>query len=168
MNIFVTSYDPLACAQALDDKRVIKMILESAQLLATAMYCNKVPEHCFPRTKKDNKPYLPTHINHPCTKWVRESIQNFMWLHQHLTNLLDEYKYRFGKEHFLRKFDKIIYNVYEGNYFKECEGTVFVNCTPYKDMRLIFAYRKTLIEKWKNDKRKPKWTNCEPPEWIEL
>jgi hypothetical protein len=40
MNIFVTSDCPKLSAQALDNKRVVKMVLETAQLLSTAIFIN--------------------------------------------------------------------------------------------------------------------------------
>jgi len=59
MNIFVTSNCPKLSAQALDNKRVVKMVLETAQLLSTAIFINSTITY-------DNL-YKPTHVKHPCT-----------------------------------------------------------------------------------------------------
>ncbi len=69
MNIFALDTDPVTCAQYHCDKHVIKMILESVQMLSTT--CSILGAEA---------PYKPTHANHPCTKWVRESWENFGWL----------------------------------------------------------------------------------------
>lgn len=60
-DIFVTDHCPRISAQALDNKRVVKMILETAQLLSTAIFINTNMAY-------DNI-YKPTHLKHPCTIW---------------------------------------------------------------------------------------------------
>jgi len=62
MNIFVVSPDTMECAKALDDLRLNKMIIETAQLLSTAM---RVQGYT------GNDIYKSTHVNHPCAVWAR-------------------------------------------------------------------------------------------------
>ena len=69
MNIFVLDRDPEIAGSYHCDKHVLKMIIESAQLLSNS--------HNL--TGKEG-PYRLTHRNHPCTKWVMESIANYRWL----------------------------------------------------------------------------------------
>lgn len=88
MNIFILDNDPVLAAQWQCDKHVVKMILESTQLLSTAHWLNA-----------SKGPYKPTHAHHPCTKWVSESRENYLWLCEHAHALLEEYKARYGKEH---------------------------------------------------------------------
>ncbi len=87
MNIFVLDNNIKKCAEYHCDQHAIKMILESVQLLCTAL--NK---------KGFKTPYKSTHIKHPCVLWVEESYDNFKWLSQLAYALNDEYKYRFDKE----------------------------------------------------------------------
>jgi hypothetical protein len=152
MNIFVTDLDPEVCAQNLDDKRVIKMILESAQMLSTAM-----------NTRGGQGPYKTTHVNHPCTVWVRASTANYYWLLNHFLTLCYEYTARYGKEHkcqvFFSKFNQSSHLMPPGPL------TPFANCTPHKDMETIEAYRLTMKEKWAVDKRPPTWKNNSKPNW---
>lgn len=89
MNIFVLDKNPRIAAQYHADTHVVKMILESAQLLSTAHYV----------LDGEAYGYKPTHINHPCAVWVRESDSNYAWLYQLFRALGLEYKYRYGKEH---------------------------------------------------------------------
>lgn len=86
MNIFYLDKDPTKCAQYHCDKHVVKMILESAQLLCTAQR----------ELGNDNVPYKSTHVNHPCAIWVRESAENYSWLFRLFIELGREYSHRYG------------------------------------------------------------------------
>ena len=69
------------------------MILESVQLLCSA-------HHICPNKNNLYKPqYKLTHKNHPCSKWVRESLSNYKWLVKLGKELCFEYTYRYGKIH---------------------------------------------------------------------
>lgn len=103
MNIFFSCTAPDACAVVLDDSRVIKMILETAQILCTVF---QEWGHTFPVTPDGVStaggitPYRPTHVNHPCTRWAAHPDRNnYVWLWAHLTALCDEYTHRYGREH---------------------------------------------------------------------
>lgn len=91
MNIFYLHADPIKNAQLLHDVHLRKMIVETAQILSFA-------HHKVNSDVKDNV-YLPTHKNNPCMKWVCMSRGNYDWLIKYLKALLDEYEYRFEKEH---------------------------------------------------------------------
>lgn len=86
MNIFVLDDDIETCARYHCDQHAIKMILESVQLLCTAL--NK---------KGFSTPYKSTHIKHPCVLWVEESYDNFEWLVSLTVALNTEYRFRFNK-----------------------------------------------------------------------
>jgi hypothetical protein len=87
MNIFVLDHDIRRCAQAHCDRHVSKMILESVQMLCTAL--NK---------KGFDTPYRSTHVKHPCVLWVEESRDNFEWLSELAVELNREYRYRYDRE----------------------------------------------------------------------
>lgn len=103
MNIFVLSEDPTEAAQMACDKHVIKMILESMQLLVTALRMHGIPESRIPLNNA-GMPYKSTHHNHPCNKWVRTSRSNFLWLLEHMSALCKEYTLRYGKAHTCEKW----------------------------------------------------------------
>lgn len=86
MNIFILSENPVEAARMQCDQHVVKMTLETAQMLCTA----------FPEA---SAPYKRTHYNHPCSVWIRESEANFVWLCDHGDALAEEYTYRYDKEH---------------------------------------------------------------------
>jgi hypothetical protein len=155
MNIFVIDPDTMKCAQALDDLRLNKMIIETAQLLSTAM---RVHGYI------GNDIYKSTHVGHPCAIWARETEANYRWLLQYMSDLVEERQNRTGKSH--QSYQ--IFNALCGGPKLMPKGdlTPFANCTPYKDGGVFDAYKLTLVDKWKNDKRPPKWTNTTKPSWI--
>lgn len=93
MNIFYLHSDPVKAAVVQYNKHVVKMILESAQMLCTAHHCYGSSE------QKANVPYRQAHLNHPSTIWARKSISTYMWLYDHMIALGKEYTKRYGKEH---------------------------------------------------------------------
>ena len=93
MNIFYLHKDPREAAKLQYNKHVVKMILESAQMLCTA-------HHCYGnKDQVENVPYKQAHLNHPSTIWTRRSKSTYMWLYNHMIALGDEYKKRYGKTH---------------------------------------------------------------------
>lgn len=111
MNIFYLHNDPETCAQMHNDKHVVKMILEYAQLLSTAhRVIDGVEEQALSKSgrkqkvwrlddDRENVIYKASHINHPSAKWARHGEQNYRWLFTMWTHLLNEYTYRYGKHH---------------------------------------------------------------------
>jgi hypothetical protein len=91
MNIFLLDLDVKKCAQYHCDKHVVKMILETAQLLCGA--------HHLTNQVNDQVPYKLSHKNHPCSIWVRESLSNYLYLCELGLALCEEYTYRYGKRH---------------------------------------------------------------------
>ena len=93
MNIFYLDECPKKAAKLQYNKHVVKMILESAQMLCTA-------HHCYgDKDQVENVPYKQAHLNHPSTIWTRRSKSTYMWLYNHMIALGDEYKKRYGKTH---------------------------------------------------------------------
>uniref|UniRef100_A0AB39CE50 DNA binding protein n=1 Tax=Pseudomonas phage HRDY3 TaxID=3236930 RepID=A0AB39CE50_9VIRU len=93
MNLFVTGPSPTLCARAHCDVHLIKMATEAAQLLSTT-------HHLTGRAIG----YAPTHPNHPCAIWIRESAANYEWAYLLYRCLLTEYEFRFGKQHGAGRF----------------------------------------------------------------
>ena len=93
MNIFYLDKCPDKAARLQYNKHVVKMILESAQMLCTA-------HHCYgDKYQVENVPYKQAHLNHPSTVWTRRSKSTYMWLYNHMMALGDEYTKRYGKTH---------------------------------------------------------------------
>jgi len=89
MNIFYLDKCPKKAAQLQYNKHVVKMILESAQMLCTV--------HRY--FGNEDVPYKSTHLNHPSTVWARTNNRNYIWLYQHMMALGNEYTKRYNKKH---------------------------------------------------------------------
>lgn len=145
MNIFATSDCPCKCAVFLDDVRCVKMVLETAQLLSTA-----INEH------GGKGPYKSTHINHPSSKWARETRGNYEWLLSHFEALCEEYTSRYNKTHKCAQFTALF--AQNANLIPSGDQTPFPNCTTYKNEPDVhLAYKLYMNDKWDNDKRTPTW-----------
>ena len=90
MNIFYLDEDPEVAAIVQYNKHVVKMILESAQMLCTAHH-----ELLY----DPDVPYKPAHVNHPSTIWCRQNTRHYFWLYEHMLALGHEYTNRYGKTH---------------------------------------------------------------------
>lgn len=109
MNIFYLSADPDECARWHIDKHIVKMPLETTQLLSTAhRILDGTPQTITtPRKKtvwtlpddRETTLYKATHANHPSCVWTRQSDANYVWLLNLCKSLLAEYTYRYGKIH---------------------------------------------------------------------
>jgi hypothetical protein len=157
MNIFISDLCPVQSAQNLDSKRVVKMILESAQLLSNSMNFRGL-----------KGPYLETHENHPCSIAVQTNQANYTWLIKHFKALCEEYTFRYNKEHKCAQFYKLFL---EHTPSSEHTTISLPNCTKFKSEKdLITAYRNALLDKWSQDKHKPKWSGPfgkrMPPNWA--
>ena len=152
MNVFYLDSNPLFAARYHNDKHCVKMIVESCQLLSTALREHGVI---------DDRLYKSTHKNHPSAIWARSSVHNYSWLISLTGYLLLEYTIRYGKEHkctekldvFIEYIDKIPYG----------EFTVPPQCMPdeCKCDDTVQAYRnyymkhKRHIAQWKTNT--PEW-----------
>ena len=138
MNIFYLHKDPREAAKLQYNKHVVKMILESAQMLCTAHHVYGSPE------QKENVPYKQAHLNHPSTIWVRTNNRNYMWLYWHMIALGEEYTKRYNKKHLtITKCEDFLYK--PPVYLKDAlygDPIDMPQCMPdeYKDECSVQAY----------------------------
>lgn len=158
LNIFVLSRNPVESAVAQVNKHVVKMPLETAQML-----CAAYPDGVAP--------YKKTHYNHPCTIWARECIENFDWLIQHGIALCEEYTFRYNRRH---KCQDIIEwcrdNPPElpslGS--KTCFAVAIADdqiCRLVPNFDSLSVVNKYRMYYLYDKSRIAQWTNREPPEW---
>ena len=155
MNIFVLDKNPEICAKYHCDKHVVKMILEGVQLLCGSHW-----------TTGSEAPYKLSHKNHPCSIWVRECVENYVWLCDLTMELCKEYTYRYGKTHKSQQvLEWCMTNI--PNLPERGEITSFalampdeykVDC-PVESYRNYYRGAKTSFASWKNR---------DIPEWFEL
>lgn len=112
MNIFVLNEDPQIAAVEHCDKHVVKMILESGQMMSTAHRMLDGVEERRPSKSgktmsrywvlpddREDVMYKAVHMHHPCTVWTMESSENYKWHYDLFINLCDEFTFRYGKIH---------------------------------------------------------------------
>ena len=150
MNIFALHEDPNTAAQMACDKHVVKMILETAQMLCTVVH-----------THGYEAPYRATHAKHPCTRWAGTSQGNWNWLIQYGLALCEEYTKRYNRRHksqsIIEYCSKLKLN------FSAIQQTPFAQAMPlqYRNECAVTAYRdyyhgeKAGFATWKTG----------PPEW---
>ena len=153
MNIFILDQEPKQAAQAHCDKHIAKMILESAQMLSTAL----------------GQGYKATHKNHPCTLWTARSLANALWLYD-LTHELDtEYRYRFNHDKQHKSYTMLKDANVRGllhYYLEDLPLTTPAQAMPdyLKSDDAVFSYRMY----YKLEKQHLlKYTRREMPQWLE-
>jgi len=169
MNIFVTDYNPYHSAANLDDSRVVKMLLESIQMLSTYA-------HLDGHTMK----YKPTHQNNGLIRWLRNDKNNFYWLVAHAYGLKSEYTERYDRIH---ASEDILWEIMQIYGYQKAEPIAFLNKAANKEHNMDYthikdvatAYRIYLSARWEkaivqhadNPRKKlPKWTGRLPPDWY--
>jgi hypothetical protein len=161
MQVFASSSDPTLCAQWLDDKRVNKMITESAQIICTVLRTDGIK----------NLPFKSTHEHHPVTKWAGSSGANLWWLLRHHFALHAEWSHRFGKLHASGLSEEQTASVRitkePQTFLNAAKSTIReVDFTWVEDVHQ--AYRLYLTARWLRDTLQPKWTKRSAPGWYDL
>lgn len=148
MNIFILDDNPITAAQYQCDKHVVKMVLETAQILSTI----------------NGGPYKPTHAHHPCVLWAAEALGNYEWLVEHGKALSQEYAERYGKIH---KSTAVIYSLAEPVITLPQGRTDFVQCMPehFRTTDTVTAYRhyyhSKMFAAWERGRVEPWWWKME-------
>lgn len=156
MNLFIVDSDPRKAARALCDKHVVKMVLETCQLLCTAhRVCNNRPVARII--------YRVTHLMHPCSRWVRATAGNYLWAYVHFEELLREYQFRYGRVHKCHDLLAVLANV--PDQIPAVKRTGFCVCVPETFRQTtdpVNAYRTY----YANEKHRiARWTRRAPPSW---
>ena len=179
MNIFFLSENPRQAAVWLVDRHIVKMILESAQILCTAhRVCDghevieqkesgrKVKRYLLKDKVLDENLYSATHINHPSTVWARESKANYSWLYEHTGEMLNEYSRRYNKIHkvesdglygLLKDPPKNILKTHLTPFAIAMADEYKISCDPIECYRYYYKYGKERMHSWKNIESKPEW-----------
>lgn len=183
MNIFALSIDPTKAARMMCDKHIPKMIVESAQMMASALRRHEdtlmkgFPQYesvddLFTQKQivtKKGTPYKGGYANHPCTVWAGDTWANFYWLGEHACGLLREFRLRFGErsvEHACSTPIKqmLRLGIFVGDVLSE--KTAFAMAMPdeYKqEGKEVIAYRdyyfaeKGDFAKWQRGREAPTW-----------
>lgn len=164
MNIFATSPDPVACAAALADRHVVKMTVETAQILSTVLHL---------RGEATAGLYQPTHPNHPTVRWAAATREALGWTLDHGLALLNEYHWRYPKPagapaHKSSTVYDILTGLIAGGAGQPA-SFVFVGPEMFGGADVHLAYRDYLGAKyveWTLRGLDPRWTDRELPAWL--
>lgn len=151
MNIFALSKNPKKAATMMCDKHVVKMVLETAQIL------------CSP-FEKGSAPYKRSHYNHPSSIWARTSKENYKWLIIHGLALCKEYTYRYGRKHKSEDVIRWCQKNISALAFPKKGLTPFAQVMKeeYRSTNPVGAYRTYYL---KEKKKMAQWTKRLPPDW---
>lgn len=165
MNIFFLHRNPKKCAKWHVDRHCVKMILETAQLLCSAIWV----------FGKD-APYKLTHKNHPCAIWTRSCKENWLWLKELGIALCEEYTFRYEKKH--KTYDVIMSlecpELPEKDFFDppQAMDVKYKKEDTIEAYRNLYIYGKDHLHFWKNrhawkNRKIPKFILKAKPEYIE-
>lgn len=152
MNIFLLDKNINKCVKYHCDQHVIKMILESTQILCTVLHINGL-----------YAPYKPSHMQHPSVLWAGKSLQNWLWLRKLVFALNDEYRYRYNtnvnhKSYEIAKALKIPPLPKLGllEHPQVMPEKYKVLNDPVKAYRNFYIFEKSKFALWRK-RKKPKW-----------
>ena len=188
MNIFYLHRDPVIAAQMHCDQHVVKMLLETAQMLSTAHRMldgektkrpsvsgkRMVDYYVHPDPILEHTLYKAVHFKHPSNVWIRESVEHYGWAKDLMNALADEFEYRYDKQHGTA-LTVLPYLQLPPKSMKMNGGwTAPPQCMPDEIKRPItqtmLAYRdfyiteKSKFAKWNKNRKSPDWYLTKPSE----
>ena len=162
MNIFVLHKDPIVSARMHCDKHVPKMVVELYQQIGSALRRYGATDDVMPTTK-GGTPLKGGYHNHPCTRWVGDSRDNFRWAVQHGLALCEEFKLRYNKPHYCEDGIRMMGEL--ADLIPQGELTDFAQAMPdeCRQPNVVLAYRiyykvdKSRFAKWDRGREAPSW-----------
>lgn len=163
MNIFFLSWKPRQAAESHCDKHVVKMIIETAQLLYAAHWV--LETHNLPPNA-----YKLSHKNHPSAIWTRESLTNYLWLCSLGWWLCKEYQFRYGENKTHKTEAHIVWLLNNPPKMLSVDMTPVKLAMPdeYKMPDPIDSYQKYYIEAKLKKRGIVKYTKREAPDFIKM
>ena len=162
MNIFVLDTDPVVAARLHCDRHVVKMPLEAAQILCTALHLHGVATT-----------YKPTHAGHPCVRWAAETRSNFRWLAIHGLALVEEHGIRYAhtaagrrghaSKAVLLEAAGLAGSIPDGPLtpFELVMPASMRGPDPVASYRRYYAAEKSAIATWRSPRTRPSWMDGE-------
>ena len=158
MNIFFLHWNPRLAAEYHCDKHVVKMIIESAQML----YC----AHWVTNSEMPSNAYKKAHIKHPSTLWVQKSIYNYLWLCSLAWWLCKEYTFRYGKIHKTQTHIEWLFENHPNVPYIPFTTPPLAMPSIYKLKNVVKAYRLFYIESKMKLRNIVQYTSRPPPAFV--
>ena len=139
-------------AQSQDNLRVVKMILESCQIMSTVI-----------NEQGLKAPYRSFNPKHPSCLWASESASNYMNLALHCQAMIDEYEHRFNKTHKCQAVLKTLIDMFDPDLFPTTECTPLRLAMPdeFRSDNPVVSYRKFYASK-----PRLRYPVDKIPEWV--
>lgn len=157
MNIFFLHMNQQICVQMYVDKHIVKMILETCQILCSVWHLSDENKKIY------EPPYKLCHKNHPCNIWTRTSLENYKWLCILGIELCKEYTYRYGKIHksqqYIEKMMELDPPIPSLGFTSPAQAMpdIYKSDDPIESYRAYYFFDKYHIHSW---------TKREIPDWI--
>lgn len=180
MNIFYINRRPKDIAHDMCDEHILKMGVETAQMLSTAHrvldgepYTEITNKNGNARKMKrwrlnDDREYVlykASHINHPQNIWLRSNNSNYMWSYELFMEIMEEFTYRYDNPNhksmnLMCHLDSPPNNIHKGTFY---EPPLTMDDI-YKSNDTIGSYRRFYIHgkqfaTWNRKRAKPEWMN---------
>jgi hypothetical protein len=163
MQLFILDYEPCVSAQMMSDCHIIKMCLETAQILSSVRF-NKGFEH----NEIIPKPY---NTKHPVITAI-DNQEKINWLLDYNRAIHSEYVYRFNKHHayfkliefyeHLRDNSIKYYDKSKLNFARDFKDFTTTKTDLIESFREYYKMKKSIIKRWKYTKRsEPEWMKRE-------
>jgi hypothetical protein len=161
MNIFATDRDTTICATYHTDRHIVKMPLETAQMVSFIYHNKELWDRPIPQLLMGDS---NTHVKHPCSLWMKENLSNFMWSCELGIKLVEEYRYRYNSqkhERCLLIFEWALANLPDLEielmtpFAKAMPEEYKVDC-PIDSYRNYYKFGKVELHQW-SKRNKPEW-----------
>jgi len=161
MNIFGVDNDTTTCATYHTDRHIVKMPLETAQMISFVYYDKELWEAPIPQLLMGNS---NSHDKHPCSLWIRENISNFIWSCEFGIKLVEEYRFRYNSvkhERCMLIFQWALENLpvlevdFRTPFAKAMPEEFKVDCS-VESYRNYYKFGKSELHQW-TKRNKPEW-----------
>lgn len=177
MNIFFLSECPVKAAKMQCSKHIVKMALESAQMLSSTHRIldgvktsrlsksgNSTVKH-WTHPTWDHVLYKASHVGHPCTQWTMATKKNYEWHFLHWKAISNEYSHRYGKIHASwSKLKDVLSLAPENIADGKMTSPALAMPEEFKMECPVESYRNYYFSKSENFKME--WHNSETPKWF--
>ena len=161
MNVFACDESPIIAAGCLADRHVVKMTLETAQILSTAWRIRYSAD--YPGVADGLGLYKSTHQKHPVVLAAVADQDYFDWLVEHGYALADEYQRRFGKVHASLR---VIWQFTRERSTGSLVNAPYCGPVEHQTDSIVESYRRYLRAKYQQWGSDARWTNASPPAWL--
>ena len=158
MQLFILDKNPEVAVKMLADCHIIKMCLETAQILSSVIN----------NMQKENDPNLPKPYNpkHPVIKAINSQCK-INYVLKYNKALHNEYIHRFKKQHayfkLIQIYERILFTptkiTHDYSFAMDFKNFNTTETDIFNAFKQYYKFKKSIIKRWK-------YTNAIEPEWL--